>query len=191
MEERRFRYISLFSGVEAATVAWHPLGWEPVAFAEFDKFPSAVLAHHYPDVPNVGDVTKHDWKQYEGEVELVVGGSPCQSFSVAGKRLGMDDPRGNLALEYLRVIRDVKPRWFLYENVPGPLSSGGGRDFGTFLKEVEELGYGWSYRILDARHFGVPQLRRRVCICTWLRAWLLVQGPAPPGSPRNSSTCGR
>jgi DNA (cytosine-5)-methyltransferase 1 len=164
MEERRFRYISLFSGVEAATVAWHPLGWEPVAFAEFDKFPSAVLAHHYPDVPNVGDVTKHDWKQYEGEVELVVGGSPCQSFSVAGKRLGMDDPRGNLALEYLRVIRDVKPRWFLYENVPGLLSSGGGRDFGTFLKEVEELGYGWSYRILDARHFGVPQRRRRVFV---------------------------
>ena len=73
MEERPFRYISLFSGVEAASVAWHPLGWEPVAFAEFDKFPSAVLAHHYPDVPNVGDVTKHDWKQYEGEVELVVG----------------------------------------------------------------------------------------------------------------------
>lgn len=164
MEERPFRYISLFSGVEAATVAWHPLGWEAVAFAEFDKFPSAVLAHHYPDVPNVGDVTKHDWKQYEGEVELVVGGSPCQSFSVAGKRLGMDDPRGNLALEYLRVIRDVKPTWFIYENVPGLLSSGGGRDFGAFLGEVEKLGYGWSYRVLDARHFGVPQRRRRVFV---------------------------
>ena len=162
MDKDPFRYISLFSGVEAASVAWHPLGWEPVAFAEFDKFPSAVLAHHYPDVPNVGDVTQHDWKQYEGKVDLVVGGSPCQSFSVAGKRLGMDDPRGNLALEYLRVIRDVKPRWFLYENVPGLLSSGGGRDFGAFLGEVEKLGYGWSYRILDARFFGVPQRRRRV-----------------------------
>ena len=164
MEDGVFRYISLFSGVEAATVAWHPLGWEPVAFAEFDKFPSAVLAHHYPHVPNVGDVTKHDWKQYEGKIDLVVGGSPCQSFSVAGKRLGMDDPRGNLALEYLRVVRDVKPRWFLYENVPGLLSSAGGRDFGTFLREVEELGYGWSYRVLDARYFGVPQRRRRVFV---------------------------
>ena len=164
MEDQEFRYISLFSGVEAATVAWHPMGWKPEVFAEFDKFPSAVLAHHYPEVPNVGDVTKHDWTQYEGKIDLVVGGSPCQSFSVAGKRLGMDDPRGNLALEYLRVVRDVKPRWFLYENVPGLLSSGGGRDFGTFLREVEELGYGWAYRVLDARHFGVPQRRRRVFV---------------------------
>jgi len=162
MEEQPFRYISLFSGVEAATVAWHPLGWKPEVFAEFDKFPSAVLAHHYPDVPNVGDVTKHDWKQYEGKIDLIVGGSPCQSFSVAGKRLGMDDPRGNLALEYLRVVRDVKPRWFIYENVPGLLSSAGGRDFAAFLGEVEKLGYGWSYRILDARFFGVPQRRRRI-----------------------------
>lgn len=164
MEERPFRYISLFSGVEAATVAWHPLGWEAVVFAEFDKFPSAVLAHHYPDVPNVGDVTKYDWKQHEGEIELIVGGSPCQSFSVAGKRLGMDDPRGNLALEYLKVVRDVKPRWFIYENVAGLMSSGGGRDFGAFLGEVEKLGYGWAYRVLDARYFGVPQRRRRVFV---------------------------
>ena len=104
------RYASLFSGVEAATVAWHKLGWEPVLFAEIDAFPSAVLAHHYPNVPNVGDVTQYDWKQHKGEIDLIVGGSPCQSFSVAGKRLGLDDPRGNLSLEYLRVVRDVQPR---------------------------------------------------------------------------------
>ena len=169
MEERPFRYISLFSGVEAATVAWHPLGWEPVAFAEFDKFPSAVLKHHYPDVPNVGDVTKHDWKQYEGKVELVVGGSPCQSFSVAGKRLGMDDPRGNLALEYLRVIRDVKPRWFLYENVPGLLHSNGGRDFATVLSGLVKCGYRVAWRVLDAQYFGLAQRRKRVFLVGHLR----------------------
>ena len=156
------RYASLFSGVEAATVAWHPLGWEPVLFAEFDAFPSAVLAHHYPDIPNVGDVTQYDWKQHKGEIDLIVGGSPCQSFSVAGKRLGLDDPRGNLSLEYLRVVRDVQPRWFLYENVPGLLSSGSGRDFAAFIEEVEKLGYGWAYRIVDARFCGVPQRRRRI-----------------------------
>ena len=94
------RYISLFSGIEAATVAWHDLGWTPHRFAEFDAFPSMVLAHHYPTIPNVGDVMKHDWKQYKGQVDLIVGGSPCQSFSVAGQKLGLDDPRGNLALHY-------------------------------------------------------------------------------------------
>ena len=109
MEERPFRYISLFSGVEAMSVAWHPLGWEPVAFAELDKLPSAVLAHHYPDVPNVGDVTKHDWTQYEGELELVVGGSPCQSLLRRRKATRNGRSSRNLALEYLRVIRDVKP----------------------------------------------------------------------------------
>lgn len=79
------KYVSLFSGIEAATVAWEPLGWEPMCFAEFDEFPSAVLAERYPEVPNVGDVTKMNWKKYRNKVDLVVGGSPCQSFSIAGK----------------------------------------------------------------------------------------------------------
>lgn len=83
------KYVSLFSGIEAATVAWEPLGWEPVCFAEFDEFPSAVLAERYPEVPNVGDVTKVNWKKYRNKVDLVVGGSPCQSFSIAGKREGV------------------------------------------------------------------------------------------------------
>ena len=158
------RYISLFSGIEAASVAWHDLGWEPVAFADFDDFPSAVLAHRFPDVPNLKDITKVDWNEYKGKAELVVGGSPCQSFSVAGKRLGMDDPRGNLAIEYLRVIDAVRPKWFVYENVAGLLSSDEGRDFGAFLGLVGELGYGFAYRVLDAQHFGVPQRRRRVFV---------------------------
>jgi DNA (cytosine-5)-methyltransferase 1 len=158
------RYISLFSGIEAATVGWHDMGWNPVAFADFDEFPSAVLAHHYPNVPNAGDVLKHDWPQYKGKADLIVGGSPCQSFSHAGKRLGMDDPRGNLALHYLRIVRDIQPKWFIYENVPGLLSSNGGEDFATFIGEMVKLGYGFAYRVLDAQYFGVPQRRRRVFV---------------------------
>lgn len=158
------RYISLFSGIEAATVGWHDMGWNPVVFADFDDFPSAVLKHHYPHVPNAGDVLKHDWTQYRGKADLIVGGSPCQSFSHAGKRLGMDDPRGNLALHYLRIIRDVQPKWFIYENVPGLLSSNEGHDFATFLGEMVKLRYGFAYRVLDAQYFGVPQRRRRVFV---------------------------
>ena len=158
------RYVSLFSGIEAATVGWHEMGWKPVVFADFDDFPSAVLKHHYPEVPNAGDVLKHDWKQYRGKADLIVGGSPCQSFSHAGRRLGMDDPRGNLALHYLRIVRDIQPKWFIYENVPGLLSSSEGEDFATFLDEVAKLGYGFAYRVLDAQYFGVPQRRRRVFV---------------------------
>lgn len=159
------RYISLFSGVEACSVAWyHMKNWQAQAFAEFDAFPSAVLKYQFPHVPNVGDVTKHEWKQYKGKCELIVGGSPCQSFSVAGKRLGLDDPRGNLALHFLRIIEEVQPTWFIFENVAGLLSSDDGRDFAAFLAEVENIGYGCAYRIFDAQHFGVPQRRRRVFV---------------------------
>lgn len=107
------KYVSLFSGIEAATVAWEPLGWEPVCFAEFDEFPSAVLAERYPEVPNVGDVTKMDWKKYRNKVDLVVGGSPCQSFSIAGKREGLQGESG-LMFEYIRAVREIRPRWFLW-----------------------------------------------------------------------------
>ena len=120
------KYLSLFSGVEAATLAWKHLGWEPVAFAEFDEFPSAVLAAKFPDVPNLGDVTKINGEQYRGTVDLVVGGSPCQGFSVAGKQLGLNDPRSALALAYVRLLREVRPKWFVWENVPGCISTNGG-----------------------------------------------------------------
>ena len=122
------RYISVFSGIEAATAGWHHMGWKPVVFADIDEFPSAVLKYHYPEVKNVGDVLNVDWNEYKGKADLIVGGSPCQSFSHAGKRLGMDDPRGNLALHYLRIVRGVQPKWFIYENVPGLLSSNEGED---------------------------------------------------------------
>ncbi len=166
------KYLSVCSGIEAATVAWHRLGWEPVGFSEIEPFPSAVLAHHYPHVPNFGDMTKfQEWPLDAGAIDLLVGGTPCQSFSVAGLRQGLRDPRGNLMLTYLAIAARLRPRWVVWENVPGVLSSNGGRDFGSFLGGLAELGYGISYRVLDAqwcRTHGhpraVPQRRRRVFV---------------------------
>ena len=164
------RYLSVCSGIEAATVAWHHMGWEPAAFSEIEKFPSEVLAHHYPNVPNVGDMTKfEEWNL--GTVELLVGGTPCQSFSVAGLRKGLDDPRGNLMLTYLAIARKHRPKWLVWENVPGVLSSNGGEDFATLLRGLVELGYGWAYRIFDAQYFGVAQRRRRVFVVGYLGTW--------------------
>jgi len=164
------RYLSVCSGIEAATVAWHPLGWTAAAYSEIEKFPSQVLAHHYPDVPNVGDMTK--FKEWNiGAIDLLVGGTPCQSFSVAGLRKGLDDPRGNLMLTYLAIADQHRPRWLVWENVPGVLSSNGGKDFGTFLGALGELGYGFAYRVLDAQFFGVAQRRRRVFVVGHLGDW--------------------
>ncbi|MGQ5522958.1 DNA cytosine methyltransferase [Chitinimonas sp. PSY-7] len=164
------RYLSLFSGIEAATAAWHELGWQPVAFSEIDPFACAVLKHHYPHVPNWGDITKHsDWPHEP--VDLIVGGSPCQAFSIAGFRKGLDDPRGNLTLTYLAVVSQYRPTWVVWENVPGILSIDGGRTFGTFLRGLGKLGYGFAYRVLDAQYFGVPQRRRRVFVVGYLGDW--------------------
>lgn len=166
------RYLSVCSGVEAATVAWHPLGWEPVAFSEIEKFPSEVLKHHYPDVPNLGDMTKYkEWDFGTTGLDLLVGGTPCQSFSVAGLRKGIEDPRGNLALVYCGILDKFRPKWFVWENVPGVLSSGGGRDFGSLLGAMAELRYSCAYRVLDAQYFGVPQRRKRVFIVGHLGDW--------------------
>jgi len=163
-------YGSVCSGIEAATVAWKPLGWRPAFFSEIEKFPSAVLAHHYPDVPNFGDLTQHrKWKHEP--IDVLVGGTPCQSFSVAGLRKGLDDPRGNLALEFLALAERARPRWVVWENVPGVLSVDGGRAFGSILGAMGQLGYGWAYRILDAQYFGVPQRRRRVFLVGYLGDW--------------------
>ena len=157
------RYLSVCSGIEAASAAWHPLGWEPVAFAEVEPFPCSVLAHHYPQTPNWGDMTR--WKEWpDAAVDVLVGGTPCQSFSVAGLRGGLNDPRGGLMLQFLGIADRYRPRWIVWENVPGVLSSSGGRDFGTFLGALGELGYGWAYRVLDAQWFGVAQRRRRVFV---------------------------
>jgi DNA (cytosine-5)-methyltransferase 1 len=162
--------LSVCSGIEATSVAWGPLGFAPVAFAEIEPFPSAVLAHHYPTVPNWGDLTKFkEWP--DATFDLLVGGTPCQSFSVAGLRAGLADPRGNLALVYLALADRYRPRWLVWENVPGVLSSGGGRDFGAFLGGLAALGYGFSYRVLDAQYFGLAQRRQRVFVVGHLGDW--------------------
>lgn len=208
-------YGSVCSGVEAATLAWHPLGWRAAFYSEIEPFPASVLNHHYasgrpqfmpcPDdpglsvndrraraaaikavarlperakgTPNLGDLTQHRKWTHES-IDLLVGGTPCQSFSVAGLRAGLDDPRGNLALEYLALAERARPRWLVWENVPGVLSSNGGRDFGSIVGALAKLGYGWAYRVLDAQYIrvdgyarAVPQRRRRVILVGYFGDW--------------------
>lgn len=129
------KYLSVCSGIEAASVAWGPLGWKPIAFAEIEPFPCAVLARHYPDVPNLGDMTKIDGAAYRGRVDVLVGGTPCQSFSVAGLRRGLSDERGNLTVSFVELADAISPRFVVWENVPGILST---RDnsFGCFLADL-------------------------------------------------------
>ena len=170
-------YLSVCSGIEAATQAFHPLGWQPVAFSEIEPFPCAVLKHHYPDVPNWGDMTKfQEWP--DATVDVLCGGTPCQSFSVAGLRQGLADPRGNLMLTFGAIAARYRPKWVVWENVPGVLSSDGGRDFGSFLSLLGQLGYGYAYRVLDAQYVrtrrfphAVPQRRRRVFVVGYLGDW--------------------
>ena len=157
-------YLSVCSGIEAASVAWEPLGFHAVGFSEIEKFPCQVLAHRYPTVRNFGDMTKYKEWGIDEPVDILAGGTPCQSFSVAGLRKGLEDPRGNLMLTYLAIADRLRPKWVVWENVPGVLSSNGGRDFGTFLGALVELGYGFAYRVLDAQWFGVAQRRRRVFV---------------------------
>ncbi len=164
------KFLSVCSGIEAASVAWNPLGWEAEAFSEIEPFPCQVLKHHYPNVPNLGDMTKFkEWNL--GPIDLFCGGTPCQSFSVAGLRKGLDDPRGNLMLTYLAIADKFRPRWLVWENVPGVLSSNGGLDFGAFLGGLGQLGYGFAYRVLDAQYFGVAQRRKRVFVVGYLGDW--------------------
>lgn len=179
------RYISLCSGIEAASVAWEPLGWEPVAFFEISRYSSRLLRHHYPEVPNLGDITKMDWRRLAGRADVCVGGTPCQSFSMAGSRQSLSDPRGNLTLEFVNAVNTVKPRYVVWENVPGVLSTKDNA-FGCFLGGLagasQPLSYpakrgSWpgsgvvdgplrsvAWRTLDAQYFGVAQSRKRVFV---------------------------
>jgi len=171
------RFGSVCSGIEAASMAWSVMGWGASFFSEIEPFPCAVLSHHYPSVPNLGDMTKfQEWP--DAAIDLLVGGTPCQSFSVAGLRAGLADPRGNLMLTYLAIAARYRPRWLVWENVPGVLSSGDGRDFGAFLTGLAELGYGFAYRVLDAQYVrvdgynrAVPQRRRRVFVVGHSTDW--------------------
>lgn len=165
------RFLSLCSGIEAASAAWKGLGWKPIAFSEIEPFPCSVLAHHFPDVPNVGDMTQIDGRKYRGTVDLLVGGTPCQGFSIAGKRGGLSDVRSGLAMHFVRLVSEIKPRWFLWENVPGAFSTAAGRDFGTFVRALDGVGYHLAWRVLDAQFFGVPQRRRRIFLVGHSADW--------------------
>lgn len=182
------RYVSLFSGIEAATVAWQKLGWKPLAFAEIDPFACAVLANRFPDVPNLGNVIDIDWSRFyeqHGNIDVLIGGSPCQNFSIAGDRLGLLGTESRLMYEYIRAIREIvhasdglSPRYVVWENVPGALSSGSkgskGEDFRCLLEALDECGFGVSWRVLDSQFARVydrsipgfrgpvPQRRRRI-----------------------------
>lgn len=155
---RKLTFISLFSGIEAASLAFEPLGWEPVAFCEVDEFASSVLANRWPDVPNLGDIREVDWDEFKekyGAVDLVCGGSPCQSFSIAGGRQSLSG-ESRLMFEYVRAVRELRAPWFVWENVPGALSS---RDnaFGQLLREMDDVGYhDIAWRVFDAQFARVP-----------------------------------
>lgn len=209
---------SICSGIDAASVAWSPLGWRASFLSEIETFPRSVLQHHYPDVPLHGDFTTIQAGQYE-PIDVLVGGTPCQSFSVAGLRGGMADSRGNLALEYLRLADRLRPRWLVWENVPGVLSSWSGdqppgdleegrewesretSDFGCFLLGLSELGYGWAYRSLDAQYAGLAQRRERIFVVGYLGDWRraasvlfepasLRGDPAPRREAKSGTTVG-
>ncbi len=153
------KFGSLCSGIEGAAVALPH--WEHAYCSEIEPFCCELLARHYPNAPNYGDITVH---RSRPQVDCIIAGTPCQSFSINGDRAGMDDVRGQLAVAFSRILRYDRPRSFIWENVPGVLSSNEGRDFGAFLYAVGQLGYGAAYRVLDARYFGVAQRRRRVYV---------------------------
>lgn len=156
-------YLSVCSGIEAVSVAWELLGFRPIGFSEIEPFPCELLKQKYPNVKNYGDITQYE-KWNIGQFDILAGGTPCQSFSIAGKRGGTADERGALMYAYLGIVETYRPRWVIWENVPGVLSSNSGYDFTSFLAGLEECGYGWAYRVLDAQYFGVPQRRRRVFV---------------------------
>lgn len=168
------RYGSVCSGIEAATVAWSQLGWEAQFFSEIEEFPRCVLQHHYPDVPLHGDFTTIGDNDYGSDLDVLIAGTPCQSFSVAGLRGGMDDDRGNLALGFLKLAQRKKPRWIVWENVPGVLSSNGGRDFGSFLGVWANSGMGMHTQSLM---LSMPAWRNGAAVC--LLSDILERGSLP------------
>jgi DNA (cytosine-5)-methyltransferase 1 len=157
-------YFSVFSGIETASVAWEKLGFSAVGFSEIDPFSSAVLKYHFPKIKNYGDINNFkEWKIGQS-INIMVGGSPCQSFSIAGNRQGVKDDRGFLMFTYGNLVQHFKPDWIVWENVPGVLSNNRGKDFREFLFMLDEFGYGLAWRVLDAQYFGVPQRRRRIFV---------------------------
>jgi DNA (cytosine-5)-methyltransferase 1 len=218
--EALLKFGSVCSGIEAASVAWHPLGWKSEFYSEIEPFPSAVLKHHYPETPNLGDMTKYEqWT--DTDIDVLVGGTPCQSFSVAGLRKGLADPRGNLMLTFGAIAAKYRSQWLTWENVFGVLSSNGGRDFASFLgllsgRKIKPPKNGWknsgfvpgyknayglAWRVLDAQFFGVAQRRRRVFVVGYLGDWRppaavlfereSLRGDSPPSREKGKGSADR
>lgn len=187
-------YGSICSGIEAATVAWSPLGWRPAFFSETNTFCRDLLVEHYPRVECYFDFTRipdeeiREWPT----LDILIAGTPCQSFSVAGRRAGLDDPRGLLAFEFLRLLRRTRharkgPRWFVFENVPGLLSSKGGRDFSDWIRATVQCGYYCAWRVLDCQYWGLAQRRKRLFVVGYLGDWrpsaaVLFESQSVPGN---------
>lgn len=167
------RFASVCSGVGTDHLAFAPLGWECAWFSEIDPFACAVLAHHFPSVPNLGDMTAIPDEEIaaHGPIDVLVGGTPCQGFSVAGRGEGMDDPRSALAGEFVRLARRLSPRWVVCENVGGVRNRRHAGDLAAFIGAFREIGYLGAFRSLDARYFGVPQRRDRVFAVFHPRDW--------------------
>jgi len=212
------KFLSVCSGIEAASIATQDLGWKAAAFSEIEPFPSAVLAHHWPDVPNLGDMTKYEQWPNTLQFDLLCGGTPCQAFSVAGLRKGLDDPRAQLSLNFVEIAAKYRPKWLVWENVPGVFSSEGGADFASLLaaltgREVCVPAEGWgnsghiegipeaygiAWRVFDAQFAGVPQRRRRIFLVghlgDWRRAAAVLferhsmQGNSPPSREKREGT---
>ena len=190
-------YASVCSGIEAASVAWEPLGWRPAWCSEIEPFPSAVLAHRFPSVPNLGDMTKIKGDEH-GTVDLLVGGTPCQDLSIAGKRMGFAGKRSVLAIDFVRLAYESGAKFFVWENVPGVFSSNGGEDFAQLLSlfagwQVDTPSDGWgsfgiveqspgcfglAWRVLDVQYArvdgfeqAIPQRRRRVFVVGYIGDW--------------------
>ena len=210
------KYLSVCSGIEAASVAWHDFGWEPVAFSEIDAFPAAVLAHRFPNVPNLGDMNEYrNWNI--GNIDILVGGTPCQAFSVAGLRRGLEDARGSLSITFVQIADKFNPKYIIWENVPGVLSSKDNA-FGCFLGalagedcEIQPPGGKWkdsgcvygpkraiAWRCLDAQYFNLAQRRKRVFVVSCPRdganpaeilfEWSSVQGDTVEGGTQGQET---
>lgn len=205
------KYLSLFSGIEAASVAWKPLGWECVGFSEIEPFPCAVLSHHYPDVPNLGDITQISEQDIKdlGKIDLIVFGFPCQNLSVAGNRKGLKGKSSGLFYEAIRLIEYARKhcgtRFALLENVTGSFSSNKGDDFREVVRElsanrdINTPANGWGntgvalgenglveWRVLDAQYFGLAQRRKRVFAIVDFGNWM----DRPPILLEPKSLCG-
>ena len=183
------RYLSVCSGVGCDTLAFHPMGWECVGNAEIEAFPAAVLAHHWPSVTNFGDLNDNEQWRLPDEPDLIIGGTPCQAFSTAGNRKGMDDPRGKLTITFFEMVERIRPRWFVWENVPAVVSTA----LPAVLKQITEIRYHCAWRVLDSLSFGVPQRRRRLFIVGHLDDWrcagaVLFDGKASTDNPKVSNS---